>query len=790
MGWALILHLYAFLISTQRQPSTNTTGARRGTTVLLQMDVLFNSIDVRDLLSSHDLDDSSPLSAPDLRLLIDRLQVRSLDIKSKVHNYILANNDDFSALFSRCSDAVINSEQLSDQVSNLVGLLSSNLQPIDLKIKETVDEIRRKRVESKEKKEALDLVKVVLKLSQQLSVVESDLMAGKVVEAAEALTDLKVALRVRDNVEDLREEREPLVFGLLRKKWTDCFEEIQNVLVKFMENAVRFDQQSNAVYVKNRMAMNDNQGVELCTVVKAMHVVGILDYGLAKVADMMTRHVIAPAVRSGSHSFSVEEKRLDSGYIAEVVLRITPPSDSQIENMDAETIYSGINVVIQFIFNFICFQDSSWMRYFGRLTWPRMSELIISNFLSKIVPTDASKLADFQTTRQLTSDFEASLKQVMFISPGKDERLTNFADNVEVHFAMRKKVEILASARDLLLHSDFNLPKDYSRKNTELKNGGNTDLLFSSEKCVISEAASRLMEVVHETLKDVCLSSATVALEFYHAARDALLLYEAVIPVKLERQLDGINQVAVLIHNDCLYLSQEILGLAFEYKSDFPISMKGAVFIDLGVRYKIMAEEILQRQIQLVKHNLMEAIDGADGFQNTHQPKRCESAKFSIDQVAFILEKVHIIWEPLLLPLTYKGSMCSVVEAVCSRMTKDILMLDDIAAEETLQLQRLIHMLLENLSSLMESLIAINQTTKPQEKSSGSVNDLIPSLPRLRILADMLDMPLKSITASWESGELAKCGYTSSEMRDFIRAIFTDSPLRKECLWRIENITF
>lgn len=34
--------------------------------------------------------------------------------------------------------------------------------------------------------------------------------------------------------------------------------------------------------------------------------------------------------------------------------------------------------------------------------------------------------------------------------------------------------------------------------------------------------------------------------------------------MKLERQLDSINQAAVLIHNDCLYLSEEILGLAFE----------------------------------------------------------------------------------------------------------------------------------------------------------------------------------------------------------------------------------
>ena len=48
----------------------------------------------------------------------------------------------------------------------------------------------------------------------------------------------------------------------------------------------------------------------------------------------------------------------------------------------------------------------------------------------------------------------------MFISSSdnKDERLSEFADNVEVHFASRKKVEILAKARSLLLQSDFVLP--------------------------------------------------------------------------------------------------------------------------------------------------------------------------------------------------------------------------------------------------------------------------------------------------------------------------------------------
>lgn len=38
--------------------------------------------------------------------------------------------------------------------------------------------------------------------------------------------------------------------------------------------------------------------------------------------------------------------------------------------------------------------------------------------------------------------------------------------------------------------------------------------------------------------------------------------------VKLGKQISGINQAAVLLHNDCLYLFEEILGLAFEVWTD------------------------------------------------------------------------------------------------------------------------------------------------------------------------------------------------------------------------------
>lgn len=37
-------------------------------------------------------------------------------------------------------------------------------------------------------------------------------------------------------------------------------------------------------------------------------------------------------------------------------------------------------------------------------------------------------------------------------------------------------------------------------------------------------------------MQDVCLLPPTVGLEFYHAARNALVLYEAVIPVKVSAE--------------------------------------------------------------------------------------------------------------------------------------------------------------------------------------------------------------------------------------------------------------
>lgn len=168
------------------------------------------------------------------------------------------------------------------------------------------------------------------------------------------------------------------------------------------------------------------------------------------------------------------------------------------------------------------------------------------------MPSDASKLGEFQTIMKLSSEFESVLKEMMFISASdsEDKRLTNFAENVEVHFAFRKKTEILAKARKFLLRCDFivspvrghfspihlcfaasamvyvitieapinfiipwyvnvflqeNISKGLRSKNEGIAEESSDsvvkELLFLSENCMVSEAASQLMELVHQTLQ-------------------------------------------------------------------------------------------------------------------------------------------------------------------------------------------------------------------------------------------------------------------------------------------------
>ncbi|KAJ3693318.1 hypothetical protein LUZ60_008798 [Juncus effusus] len=722
------------------------------------------AMDVRDLLSTAgDLDPSAPLSAPDLRLLIDRLEIHSSRLKSRARTYLLSNHRSLSLYLSQASLAAASSAEISASLSSALDLISDP--PLDVEIRTLVDQIVEKRRELKEKKEAVDVVEKISGFLDRIRDVREGAREGRVLEAALSVKELKGEFFV-----EKKEEGEPLVFELLRKEFANCFDELQMSLARNLEECIKFDVEKRRLIVSS--SCGDSKTVELSVSLQALEILDVLDYGMAKVADLIIKHVFSPVISN----LSITVSQANNVDYMELILEINPSEIQEYE--DGSVLYSRVIEILKFVRKYICLDKDTRMRFFAKLTWSKLSDLIISNFLSKAIPDVASKLVDFQDIIKNTSEFEDNLAKIVFISHDKkDKKLSQYVDNVELHFASKKKNEILVKARSIL--KEYNYTDSLSTDNI-------VDILFQQDKCYISKSAFQLMNLVHESLRDACLSSSRVAKEYYYAARDILFLYKAIILPKLEKQLSTISQVAIIVHNDFYYLSQEILGLAFQYRADFPSGLqKHAAFVDLAPNFYEMAENILRTQIQLIIAILDKAIDGADSFQNTHLSNQYESAKFSIEQVVFNLEKVRMMWDPILAKSTYKKAMIKIMDFVFSKITSDMLALDDIAAEETLQLQSLIHLALENMTSLFESLN--NKTFDGKEKKVLNLDEIIPSLKKLRKLADLFDMSLKSITAAWEEGDLVECCFTSHEVANFINAIFADSPLRKECLLRIED---
>lgn len=84
--------------------------------------------------------------------------------------------------------------------------------------------------EVRAKRELLELMRIIVEISEKINSARDALRNGRLIFAAEELRELKKALGVSDS-DDRVDEREPVVYGLLRKEWSDCFEERNSISV-------------------------------------------------------------------------------------------------------------------------------------------------------------------------------------------------------------------------------------------------------------------------------------------------------------------------------------------------------------------------------------------------------------------------------------------------------------------------------------------------------------------------------------------------------------------------------
>ncbi|BFI30799.1 protein transport protein DSL1/ZW10 [Marchantia polymorpha subsp. ruderalis] len=807
---------------------------------------------------SGTFDESALLSASDLITLLDRIRTRSEGIKEKVHKTVTTYNKEFKRIILQANNTAADVDSVSDELESFLELFgesvgknvvndrnaqsskrnllkekgSSNIingldtqksgigtkapvvkeeaessenVPLDIELCNLASKVHTLHTRIKEREEALVVVKSISCLFEQLLSTQRKFTPGHLVEAANDMRTLQKRLGL-----DVRSDDQPCedvvgdvkAFKLLRDSWTERFEKLVHILEEMTSRAIVLNESTSELSVispvtcENPEVVSDSAAIDLSAIFTAMDVMGVLNERLAKLGDAVQKHILAPILRDPQTSVLTTDQT-ENNLIRRrsLALQASVTHGQSVEPVII--LFPKIVQVIKFLHKEVFGDHTEWMARFGRLLWPRLADAIISTCLKKAVPNETSELKGFHKIAELTESFEMEIANEGLIANydrARGDKLSTFTSDVEVHFALRKKEQVLAKARDLLMNTDYSLSgSSWGRSNPHHQEGTDAfedrSIYLLQESCAISSLARKLLAIVHEAVEDACLSTPRTAMELYHAARDTILLYRAIIPVKLGSKMNSLSQVAALCHNDCLYIAHELLTFVYQYGKVLPPSLKEIfTFVDLVPLFRRMAEEVLDRQIGFVDEEIMMRLDHARGFQRTDDQEQYEITQQTVQKVLDIFKNFATLWRPVLSYSLYRRVMSGLIDNVVSRIVSEVLAIPDIAVQETVQLQELLIFVQENLSPLL-ALPSVDELKGDQalvdSSPEDSVEKSVPSWRKLESLRNLLDMSLVSITQAWESGDLISRGFSAAEVQKFIRAIFSETAHREECLQRI-----
>ena len=195
-------------------------------------------------------------------------------------------------------------------------------------------------------------------------------------------------------------------------------------------------------------------------------------------------------------------------------------------------------------------------------------------------------------------------------------------------FVTERRKEILSRAREIILADYHNsmLAAGDATEDDPASAGDIGDLKAMIEQsgsfamqalrfdpCQVSLAACRVLQLVHEVMKQGCASSAELARVLYHCARDSLELFIAIVPVKFQHIIATVPRMGAVFFNDCAYIAHNCVLITHQYREDLGKAnaalMDACGFIDFIARFRSIGEQVLAAHLDEQKKTFETLID-------------------------------------------------------------------------------------------------------------------------------------------------------------------------------------
>uniref|UniRef100_A0A8C2P1J6 Zw10 kinetochore protein n=1 Tax=Capra hircus TaxID=9925 RepID=A0A8C2P1J6_CAPHI len=401
----------------------------------------------------------------------------------------------------------------------------------------------------------------------------------------------------------------------------------------------------------------------------------------------------------------------------------------------------------------------------GDMIWEDLSEYC----LVYSIPTNSSKLEQYEEIIQSTEEFENALKEMRFLK-GDTTDLLKYARNINSHFANKKCQDVIVAARNLMtseIHntvkitpaSKISVPdllcpneddklqvqKVSTAQYNEVANLEPENTLdqhsFSLPTCRISESVKKLMELAYQTLLEATTSSDQCAVQLFYSVRNIFHLFHDVVPTYHKENLQKLPQLAAIHHNNCMYIAHHLLTLGHQFRLRLaPILCDGTTtFVDLVPGFRRLGTECFLAQMRAQKVELLERLSSARNFSNMDDEDSYSAASKAVRQ--------------------------------------------DISTEDGDRLYSLCKTVVDEGPQVFAPLSEENKNKKYQEEVPVYVSKWMP----FKELMMMLQASLQEIGDRWADGKgpLATA-FSSSEVKALIRALFQNTERRAATLAKIK----
>lgn len=426
-------------------------------------------------------------------------------------------------------------------------------------------------------------------------------------------------------------------------------------------------------------------------------------------------------------------------------------------------------------------------------------KLIVKECLIRSIPTNTKDLDEFNGVIAMTEEVHKQLIHLKFVDPS-NRILLDFIGNVNILFANKKCQAILEKARGLMTTEVHNTvivshekPLGKLPPLVEGVGGGKkakrddlaTDSPLSANTfrlptCHISMSIQQLMTMAYETLQEATDSSPQCAVQMFCAVRNMFELFCNVFPTYHKQSLEALPQFTALHYNNCMYISHHLMTLGHQFSKKLPNHIN-STFVDLVPKIRRLGSESFIRQLSKQKAQMSEYLKAANGFTAVSEKEAFLTTERAVKQVLHQLQHLKKVWQEVLPTSNYRKAIGGLLNSVIVEITDCIIALEDISADDTNQLSRLLNMIADRSPELME---VPDDTTA---NTTAEIQRNVAKWQRFKELDMILNASMIDIGDRWAAGKgpLA-VAFSANEVKQLIRALFQNTERRTAMLAKIK----